>query len=301
MSNSKFQKYVMVKHDLFQHMKSSAIDEKNLSNDEVQMLKVLKDSKLSVNQRLKYYQQILFRTLSKRAEEISKKKSEDASRENKFEVERTFSKPKVFNDTQTQTNYVSKQKLNKAPTTEMEVQTDPEPVQSRTTPFQDISKRDIFSSSMIDDEPMEQNSDFEDAEENIYKDDKDELDLSREREDFLKYIQDNLSRKSDVNLKDLEFDHIDDANTSFINVIDKTNNERLSVPKSKTLFEKQQNEMKKVPAKRRGEVEVLQSAISLNPFPPSAFKRKTKTSTTTTGSGLQKRTKTWISYENYFL
>lgn len=237
---------------------------------------------------------------------MKKSEEDDKQRETKSDVA-AFSPPaevkKVLADAASQTKFVSKTKLSKPPTAEMEVQTDPvetEEIDKTRSPFHNKTNTDVFSSSMISDDAMDAHSKFEDAVTDIYSNDVNELDVSREREDFLNFIQTNLSRKSDVDLKDLEFDHIDDVNKPFISVTDKINNEHLNVPKSKILFEKQQDELKKVPAKRRKEVEVLQSAISHNPFPPSTFQRKTKTSAQSTGSGLAKLPKTWITYESYF-
>lgn len=47
MSHSKFQKFIVVKHDYFTHLKSSSIDEAALTSDEIQMVNVLKDKKLN--------------------------------------------------------------------------------------------------------------------------------------------------------------------------------------------------------------------------------------------------------------
>lgn len=66
-SGRKYKKYFVLLPQHYDKLKSSAIDLKNLSKDEIEMVAILRNSKLSPVTRLKLYQQVLFRMLNKRA------------------------------------------------------------------------------------------------------------------------------------------------------------------------------------------------------------------------------------------
>lgn len=63
----KYKKYYVLSPQHYERLQSTAIDLKTLSKDELEMVAILKNAKLSSGHRLKLYQQVLFKMLNKRA------------------------------------------------------------------------------------------------------------------------------------------------------------------------------------------------------------------------------------------
>lgn len=268
-----FGKYVILKHHLFDELKNSKIDTKTLTSEEKNLIGVLKDKKLSANERLQSYQYILFQALKKRMENSSK-----GTQTYDYKSEKAASQDMKEKETQT-LSYFNRNPLTRTKSTAMGTSMfeDQEEEELRN-PSNDFApnrrNEDFFSSSQIAESPSPQKTvRFVDLNKDIYANDDQEIDISVEQDRLLNYARKNLSRGSEVKVNELLFGNIEDVNNSKIKVIDTITDESLQVDKSAKLFEQQQL------AKRRprGELSLLQDNVGSLAFPPSTFKRTTRT------------------------
>lgn len=196
---SNFKRYVLIDIVNFDKIKNSFVSNKHLNDVERKLLKILRDKSLSASHRMFMYQQILFNEKAKGKESssiVSTQTEEPIAFKRIKEVE--------------EKNSLLNQNL-KFPSTPLR-----KPITSTPTQTKILIKKNTATQF----EPPEvfTNSDTQDSqvqEKTFSDDDLQTFDLSKEREDFINAIRNEIGS---VNLNDLSFRHLDDATKNYVQV-----------------------------------------------------------------------------------
>lgn len=223
MSNKKFKKFVVVNPEFYEKLKASGFEGLKLSEVEKKMVSVLRNNKLTINQRLMMYHNLLYQNMRLMKQQ-----------------EPTINKTKVT-------------------THEMSVQTTPQDTEDaemmneiatgQSTPYFDRKgpRRDLpsfkkrsrltaFDGSVLDESILRRSAKLPKSTNTsqVNNDDDDEMDIDKEHEDFMEEVR--RQSGGPVDFRDLTFRNLEDPDVEFATVENKVTGTVFPVAKSKRII-----------------------------------------------------------------
>lgn len=284
MERKKFRKFILIDPEVFESFKNKSVPDSNLTTSEKAMLSVLRNKKLSPQQRLRYYQQLLFRNM--RHADSLKNANIVSTHPQPHPPPPPPTQHPIRHEAAAQTKIVFKKDAAVGSANPEEIFYEHTPnVADINYPNIDIQK-DVASGGGDGDNVEREKADEEarqlEHEFNIslYRDD-DNFDLDEERQNLF----DSIQRLSDgtQDLRDLDIEHFTNVDKDYVNVRNRVSGELFNVPKSDAMID-YQNRKKQQKPKKKSEIELLGARYNFSPS-------RTRSGTT--------RVTGWGAYQNF--
>lgn len=279
MERKKFRKFILIDPEVFESFKNKTIPDSNLTTSEKAMLSVLRNKKLSPQQRLRYYQQLLFRNMR------------NADRLKNANIVSTHPPPPlqqqpIRHEAAAQTKMIFKKDAAVGSANPDEIFYEHTPnVADIDYPNLDVRKDVAGGGDDVD--VVDRAKEAEEARQlehefniSLYRDD-DNFDLDEERQNLF----DSIQRLSDgtQDLRDLDIEHFTNVDKDYVNVRNRVSGELFNIPKSNAMID-YQNRKKQQKPKKKSEIELLGARYNFSPS-------RTRSGTT--------RVTGWGAYQNF--
>lgn len=279
MERKKFRKFILIDPEVFESFKNKSVPDANLTTSEKAMLSVLRNKKLSPQQRLRFYHQLLFRNMR------------DAEKAKIVSTHPLPSNPPpppsspVKHEAAAQTKFVFKKDA------AVDVIHPDEIFHQHTPNVADIDypqidvRKDVASGGRDDVDEMDRSveetrqSEYE-FNNSLYRDD-DTFDLEQEKQNLFDTIRRMSGGPQD--LRDVDIEHFMNVDKDYVNVRNRISGELYNIPKSDAMIDYQDRKKQQKP-KKKSELAKLGSNYNFSP-------NRTRSGTT--------RVMGWGPYKNF--
>lgn len=239
-SSKKYKKYIVLDSTAFEKLKEAGLVGDYLTPIEKSMISILKNKKLNIDQRLKYYHQLLFQTI-RQQQRINESDAPQPSSQATAHTQPAVAPIQVLNN-EMQSNE-SEAKLSS------------------------FERKTLSPMQLDDDEEFFETTQtlprLASAAQAAAVKSNDEIDVAREKEKFLQELRRNSS--GTLNLNDLSFKYLDDPSKSYVAVSNEKTGERFSVGKSSNILKRQREQLSQgetpLPKKKRAQAVVKRPAF----------------------------------------
>lgn len=272
MSLSKFKKFVVVNADTFAKIKSLSIPNSHLSLTERKMLSILRNNKLTVNQRIKFYQQLLYQKL--RSDQQSKRNTSEKSTQNDMQIPLSLENEASTSSRDVDVSNMSVDGTGEEDLIEEYKEETPEkrpvnrrliaPFASMATPRRTLpnykrSRSEAeFDASVLDESILSANTKWDDIFPSTSRqqqqqqqppplpinlpDDDSDMDVEMEKEEFMNEVR--RQSRGPVDFRDLQFRNLENPNKEIVTVENALTGDVFPVQKSAKLLKQQRKKQK---------------------------------------------------------
>lgn len=258
MERKKYRKFILIDPEIFESFKKKSVPDANLTTSEKAMLSVLRNQKLTPQQRLRYYQQLLFRNMGD-AERLAKKNIKIVSAQPPPLVHR---RP-VQHEAAAQTRIVFKKDAAVGGANPDEIFYQHTPNVGDIDYISTDVRKDVASGGDGGEEEEEEARQLEhEFNSSLFIDD-DNFDLEREKQNLFDSIQRVSGGPQD--LRDLDIEHFMNIDKDYVNVHHRPSGELYNIPKSDAMID-YQNRKKQQKPKKKSELAKLNAQYNFSPL-----------------------------------
>lgn len=257
MERKKFRKFILIDPEVFESFRNQTVPVANLTTSEKALLSVLRYKKLSPQQRLRYYHQLLFRNMrdAEKAKIVSTQSLPSTP----------HPPPPIKHEAAAQTKMIFKKDASVGASNPDEIFHQHTPNVSDMDYTQIDVRKDVTDGggdvNDMDREEEEARQLEHEFNTSLYRDD-DNFDLEREKQDLFDAIERIPDGPRD--LRDVDIEHFMNVDKDYVNVRNRLSGELFNIPKSTAMIE-YQNRKKQQKPKKKSEIAKLGTQYNFSP------------------------------------